>query len=239
MLASVPLVISAVHTAGSLRDELSIIGAEALLKVLIGLARGEITPTPQPSEGVTYAGKIEKSEARIDWARQAGEIERQIRAFNPWPVAETLLDGAQLRIYSARTSPIAGEDGAKSAEPGTILGLGMISSPSAAAKGCWRSPRSSSPGASRSARATSRTPVRCRVAALARTPWAPGAPALAAAARAIEAVASGGQFRRCGAGRGRVNARAGRGARHHPGHAAVVPAARCRRSSRCSAAPPA
>ena len=124
MLASVPLVISAVHTAGSLRDELSIIGAEALLKVLTGLARGEITPTPQPSEGVTYAGKIEKAEARIDWARPAGQIERQVRAFNPWPVAETRLDGAQLRIYSARTSPIPGEDGAKSAEPGTILRVG-------------------------------------------------------------------------------------------------------------------
>jgi methionyl-tRNA formyltransferase len=121
MLASVPLVISPAHTAGSLRDELSIIGAEALLKVLTGLARGEISPTPQPSEGVTYAGKIEKAEARIDWARDAGHIERQVRAFNPWPVAETLLDGTQLRIHSARKSPIPGEDGVKSSEPGTIL----------------------------------------------------------------------------------------------------------------------
>ena len=161
--------------------------------MLDGLARGEISPTPQPSEGVTYAGKIEKAEARIDWAPEAGQIERQVRAFNPWPVAETLLDGEQLRIHSARTSPIPGEDGAKSAEPGTILraeddffavrcGLGVL-----------QVTQVQRPDASRSARGTSRTAMRCRGAALARTPWAPGAPALAAAARAVEAVASGGQ----------------------------------------------
>jgi methionyl-tRNA formyltransferase len=121
LLASVPLVISAAHTAGSLHDELSIIGAEALLEALTGLARGTLTATPQPAEGVSYAGKIDKAEARIDWARDALEIERQVRAFNPWPVAETLLDGQQLRIHSARTSPIIGEDNAKSTQPGTIL----------------------------------------------------------------------------------------------------------------------
>ena len=57
---------------------------------------------PQPQEGVTYAPKIEKAEAHIDWRRDAGAIGRQVRAFNPWPVAETAFEGGQLRIFEAR-----------------------------------------------------------------------------------------------------------------------------------------
>lgn len=127
MLARVPLVISPAHTAGSLHDELSIIGAEALLGVLTGLARGTVTPTPQPQEGVSYAAKIDKSEAGIHWSQENLRIERQIRAFNPWPVAETRFDGEQLRIYAARAPaidekvPIGDEMAGKSGEPGVIL----------------------------------------------------------------------------------------------------------------------
>ena len=64
LLASVPLVISSAHTGGSLEDELSIIGAEALIGVLAELARGTLTPTPQLAEGATYAPRIDKAEAR-------------------------------------------------------------------------------------------------------------------------------------------------------------------------------
>jgi methionyl-tRNA formyltransferase len=70
---------------------------------------------PQPSEGVTYAKKISKEEASIDWGRPAKEIERQIRAFDPWPIAQTTLDGAQLRIWEARA-----EDGDHNDRPGTV-----------------------------------------------------------------------------------------------------------------------
>jgi methionyl-tRNA formyltransferase len=96
------LPISPSHTAGTLRDELSRLGAAALLEALEGLTHGTLKPAPQPAEGVTYAAKIAKSEARIDWRRDALDIERQIRAFNPWPVAETALDGEPLRIFQAR-----------------------------------------------------------------------------------------------------------------------------------------
>ena len=76
-----------------------------LLEALAALAAGTQPPSvPQPAAGATYAPKIAKSEARIDWTKDAAHIERQVRAFNPWPVAETQLDGAQLRILEAEKS---------------------------------------------------------------------------------------------------------------------------------------
>ena len=62
-----------------------------------GTPRGPCDRLPQPADGVTYAAKIDKAEALIDWTRDALEIERQVRAFNPWPIAETRLDGEQLQ----------------------------------------------------------------------------------------------------------------------------------------------
>jgi methionyl-tRNA formyltransferase len=117
--------ISASHTSGSLGDALSTLGASALLEALDGLAAGTLSASPQPLEGVTYAPRIEKAEARIDWSRDALEIERQIRAFNPWPVAETVLDGEPLRILAAQAEPAAGqlENGDKSCDPGVIIGV--------------------------------------------------------------------------------------------------------------------
>jgi methionyl-tRNA formyltransferase len=99
------LAISASHTSGSLHEALSTLGAAALLEALEGLAAGTLSASPQPLEGATYAPRIEKTEARIDWRRDALEIERQIRAFNPWPVAETVLDGEPLRILAAQAEP--------------------------------------------------------------------------------------------------------------------------------------
>jgi methionyl-tRNA formyltransferase len=91
-------------TAGSLLAALAELGAESLLEALEGLAAGTLKPRPQPRQGITHAAKISKSEARIDWSQDAARIERQIRAFNPWPVAETTMDGERLRIHSARVS---------------------------------------------------------------------------------------------------------------------------------------
>jgi methionyl-tRNA formyltransferase len=89
------------HTGGSLRGELASLGADALLEALAGLAGGTLAARAQPQEGATYAARIAKGEARIDWTQEAIQIERQVRAFNPEPVADTRLDGEQLRIFAA------------------------------------------------------------------------------------------------------------------------------------------
>lgn len=94
--------IAADDTGGSLQEKLAALGASALLEALEGLSAGTLEPQAQPAEGVTYAEKLQKSEAAIDWSRSAAEIERQVRAFNPWPVAETRFEGEQLRILGAR-----------------------------------------------------------------------------------------------------------------------------------------
>jgi methionyl-tRNA formyltransferase len=90
-------------TAASLHDTLAKQGASALVAALEGLESGSVAPRPQPNDGVSYAAKINKSEAVIDWTRSADEIVRKVRAFTPWPIAETLLDGEQLRVYAAST----------------------------------------------------------------------------------------------------------------------------------------
>ncbi|HWM68028.1 MAG TPA: methionyl-tRNA formyltransferase [Steroidobacteraceae bacterium] len=108
--------ISPAETGGSLHDRLAAEGASAVVEVLDELAVDRVRSTPQRENGVTYAAKIDKSEAQIDWSRSAVEIERRVRAFNPWPIAETRLDGEQLRIYAANAidgdnEPNVGENG--------------------------------------------------------------------------------------------------------------------------------
>jgi methionyl-tRNA formyltransferase len=105
------------ETGGSLHDRLSLLGAEALLEVLPRIAAGTAEPQRQDDAQATYARKIRKEEARIDWSRPAVEIERQVRAFNPWPVAETLHAGEPLRVWQARAMRGAGS-------PGAVLGAG-------------------------------------------------------------------------------------------------------------------
>jgi methionyl-tRNA formyltransferase len=105
-------------TSGTLHEQLANLGAEALLEALRELAAGRARPRPQPAEGATYAAKIGKSEALIDWRSSATAIDRQIRAFNPWPAAETRLDGEPLRVLGARA-----EEGTEPAEPGTITDI--------------------------------------------------------------------------------------------------------------------
>ena len=105
-------------TAGQLHDRLAALGANALLTVLDRLAAGTALAVPQPAEGVTHAAKLEKAEGLIDWRRPAPDIARQVRAFNPWPIAETRLAGEQVRIHGARSGP-----GPAAFPPGGILGL--------------------------------------------------------------------------------------------------------------------
>ena len=107
-------------TAGDLHDALAPLGAEALLEAIAGLAAGTLAGRAQPAVGATYAPKLEKSEALIDWNRGAVQIDRQIRAFNPWPVAETRMGHESLRILRSR---LLERDGGAAA-PGTLLGIG-------------------------------------------------------------------------------------------------------------------
>ena len=106
MLLQKRVEITPTETSSTLHDRLAALGADALLEALSGWVSGELKPIPQPADGVTYASKIEKAEAWIDWQRDAVEIERQVRAFNPWPIAETRLDGEQLRIYAAHAQDV-------------------------------------------------------------------------------------------------------------------------------------
>ena len=114
-------------TAGSLQEALARLGAAALMEVLAALEAGtQPPPVPQSASGVSYAAKILKAEARIDWTGEAPRIERQVRAFNPWPVAETSLEGAQLRILDARvenTVENGDENVAKRLDPGAIVSI--------------------------------------------------------------------------------------------------------------------
>ncbi len=116
MLLTRAVQIEARETAASLHDRLATLGAEALLDALDEVAQGAATPQVQPADGVTYATKLRKEEATIDWSRSAAEIDRQIRAFDPWPVAETRWNGQQLRVWQA--IPI---DSPASNGPGQVL----------------------------------------------------------------------------------------------------------------------
>ena len=117
MLLTRAVPIDARETAATLHDRLATLGAQALLDALDEIAQGTATPRAQPAEGVTYATKLRKEEAAIDWSRSAAEIDRQIRAFDPWPVAETRWKGQQLRVWEAM--PI---DSPSPGSPGEVLG---------------------------------------------------------------------------------------------------------------------
>lgn len=90
------------ETGGSLHDKLSALGASALLDCVQRLANGEtLTASDQADAGITYARKLDKAEARIDWSKPAAVLERKIRAFNPWPVSWCLVSGERTRIWSS------------------------------------------------------------------------------------------------------------------------------------------
>ena len=123
MLASSATAINRRDTAQTLHERLSILGAELMSKTLQAIIAGESQELPQPEDGVTYAQKISKAEARIDWGQDAAQILRQVKAFNPWPVAETSLRGQQLRIWDAESID---SHGAGLAAPGTVLAIGDL-----------------------------------------------------------------------------------------------------------------
>ena len=116
MLLVRPLPIGAREDAGALHDRLAALGAEAIVSAIDEWQAGRRVPVPQPADGATYAPKIRKEEARIDWTAPAPAVDRLVRAFNPWPVAETRWQDRQLRVWAAE--PVAAASGA---EPGQVL----------------------------------------------------------------------------------------------------------------------
>jgi methionyl-tRNA formyltransferase len=100
-------------TTASLHDRLAALGGEL---VVAALAKLPLPAETQPLEGVTYAHKIEKAEAAIDWSRSAAELDRHIRAFNPFPGAQAMFAGQTVKLWQA--VPVAGQG-----EPGTILAV--------------------------------------------------------------------------------------------------------------------
>ncbi len=112
--------IQAGELGGSLHDRLAELGAQVLSDGL-GLLRAGLKPIaqPQPEQGVTYAHKLDKAEARLDWSQDAQVLERTVRAFNPWPIAEAQLAGERVRIHGAVA--LADNQGKT---PGTLLAAG-------------------------------------------------------------------------------------------------------------------
>ncbi|OOG62946.1 methionyl-tRNA formyltransferase [Rhodanobacter sp. B04] len=107
-------------TGGSLHDRLSMLGAEVLAEGLRRTLAGEtLAATPQPEEGILYAHKLDKAEAKLDFTRAAPELERQVRAFDPWPVAEGVIAGEPVRIWAAQAIELDHH-----AAPGEVIAAG-------------------------------------------------------------------------------------------------------------------
>ncbi|MCF7200668.1 methionyl-tRNA formyltransferase [Pseudomonas oligotrophica] len=117
MLLKVGTPISAEDTGGSLHDRLAVLGSQAVVEAVGRLAAGELRGEVQDDSLATYAHKLSKDEARIDWTRPALELELLVRAFHPWPICHSTLAGETLKLHAARLGEGQGE-------PGLILAAG-------------------------------------------------------------------------------------------------------------------
>ena len=134
VLLSLQTPIGPEDTTPIVHDRLAQLGAEVLSDGLKLLRAGiRPVPRPQPAEGATYARKLEKSEARLDFERSADELDRQLRAFQPWPGSEAIVDGERLRIHAARPLPLQHKQ-----KPGTVLAASRAGLDVACGKGALR-----------------------------------------------------------------------------------------------------
>jgi methionyl-tRNA formyltransferase len=111
--------IAADDTTGTLHDKLAPLGGRMIVEALELAACGGLRPVPQPAVGVTYARKIEKAEAAIDWSQPADVIGRRVRAFDPFPAASAAIHGETVKVWGAR--PVM--EGGGTAEPGAIVAI--------------------------------------------------------------------------------------------------------------------
>ncbi len=121
MLLIEKLPISSRDTTGSLHDKLATLGGRMIVEALELAACGGLQPVPQPENGVTYAHKIEKQEAAIDWTQPSQVIERRIRAFNPFPGAGTSAHGAQVKVWGAELETPS--EASATTDPGRVLAI--------------------------------------------------------------------------------------------------------------------
>lgn len=140
MLLKEAIPIGAEDTAASLHDRLAALGAQSILRALANL--DSLTAQAQPDAGVTYACKIEKTEARLDWSRPATELERKIRAFDPFPGAAVHLQQTSVKVWRAQLAPGCGE-------PGTLLSVNEDGIVVAAGSGALRLTELQKPGGKR------------------------------------------------------------------------------------------
>jgi methionyl-tRNA formyltransferase len=119
ILAQRSVRIEADETAGSLFETLSRLGADLLIETLPGIISGAIKPRPQPEEGATYAGMIKKQEGKLDFSQPAVELERKVRAFNPWPGTFFEWSGHLLKVHRARAVPGKRREGERLVEHGS------------------------------------------------------------------------------------------------------------------------
>lgn len=111
MLLKVSTPILATDTGGSLHDRLATLGPDAVLKAIQGLIDGSLTPEKQLDGLATYAHKLNKQAALIDWHKPAAQLDCQIRAMSPWPVCHTLLAGETLKVHAAELAEGQGQAG--------------------------------------------------------------------------------------------------------------------------------
>jgi methionyl-tRNA formyltransferase len=116
MLLVEKLPMAATDTTATLHDKLATLGGRLMVEALQLAASGALQPVQQPLEGVTYASKIEKHEATIDWTQPAELIVRRVRAFNPFPGASSEVNGETLKIWTASVAPATPPSGAASGE---------------------------------------------------------------------------------------------------------------------------
>jgi methionyl-tRNA formyltransferase len=119
MLLRLPCPIRGDETAQTLHDELAVLGAQAIRLALQQVAAASAHAEPQDERLACYAAKIDKREAAINWSQYAAQIERQVRAFNPWPVAQSHWGDKVLRVWRAKATA-----GANTAPPGTVVAVG-------------------------------------------------------------------------------------------------------------------
>lgn len=139
MLLKVTTTITAEDTGGSLHDRLATLGSQAVVEAVTKLAAGELRGEVQDDSLATYAHKLNKDEARLDWSRPAVELERLVRAFNPWPICHSTLNGEALKVHAAQLGEGQGA-------PGSVLAADKSGLTVACGEGALRLTRLQLPG---------------------------------------------------------------------------------------------